>query len=87
MMHTLCLYCGTLKGTSRDKVTSNCNKIKPVALAVTELCLLEGIRQAVSQYKTPLTGADPGTNKGRGTNRLSFRWLKRARFSSSVMHI
>ena len=31
-------------------------------------------------------GADPGTGKGRGTNRLSFRWLERARFSSSVLH-
>ena len=30
---------------------SNSEKIKPVALAVIELCLTEGIRQAVSQKK------------------------------------
>ena len=27
------------------------------------------------------TGADPGADKGRGTNRLSCRWLGRARLS------
>ena len=32
------------------------------------------------------TGADPGVGKGRGTNRLSCKWLGRARFSSSVLH-
>ena len=28
-----------------------------------------------------ISGADPGAGKGRGTNRLSCRWLERARFS------
>jgi len=37
------------KGTSQAEVTSNSEKIKPVALAVIELCLTEGIRQSVSQ--------------------------------------
>ena len=37
------------KGTSRDEATSNSEKIKPVTLTVIELCLSEGIRQAVSQ--------------------------------------
>jgi len=35
------------KGTSRDEATSNSEKIKPVALAVIELRLSEGIRQSV----------------------------------------
>ena len=35
------------KGTSRDEATLNSEKIKPIALAVIELCLPEGIRQAV----------------------------------------
>ena len=30
-------------------MTSNSDKIKPVALAIIELCLSEGIRQSVSQ--------------------------------------
>jgi len=30
-------YCGVPKGTSQDEVTSNSEKIKPVALAVIEL--------------------------------------------------
>jgi len=46
-----CRY--TPKGTSRAEVTSNSEKIKPVALAVVELCLTEGISQAVSQKKIP----------------------------------
>ena len=37
------------KGTSLDESTSNSEKIKPVALAVIELCLPEGIRQAGRQ--------------------------------------
>ena len=37
------------KGTSRAGATSNSEKIKPVALAVIELCLTEGVSQAVSQ--------------------------------------
>ena len=43
-----CTYSGTPKGTSRAEATSNSEKIKPVSLAVTELCLSEGIRQAGS---------------------------------------
>ena len=31
------------KGTSQAKATSNSEKIKPIALAVIELCLSEGI--------------------------------------------
>ena len=42
------------KGTSRAAATSNSKKIKPVALAVIELCLTEGISQSVSQKKIPL---------------------------------
>ena len=39
--------CGTPKGTCQTQVKSNCTKIKPVALAVLELCLSEGISQSV----------------------------------------
>jgi len=46
-----CTYCGVPKGTSRAEAMSNSEKIKPVALAVIELCLTEGISQAVSQKK------------------------------------
>jgi len=50
------------KGTSRAKVMSNSEKIKPVAFAIIKLCLTEGISQsgsqpvsqAVSQKKIPL---------------------------------
>jgi len=42
------------KGTSRDEATSKSEKIKPIALAVIELRLSEGIRQLVSQKKIPL---------------------------------
>jgi len=41
-------YCSVPKGTSRDEATSNSKKINPIALAVIELCLSEGIRQLVS---------------------------------------
>ena len=37
------------KGTSRDEATSNSEKIKPIALAVIELRLPEGIRWAGRQ--------------------------------------
>ena len=37
------------KGTSPAKVTSNSEKIKPVALAIIELRLSEDISQSVSQ--------------------------------------
>jgi len=43
-----CMYCGVSKGTSRDKATSNSKKIKPIAVAVIELRLSEGIRLLVS---------------------------------------
>jgi len=36
------------KGTSRDKAMLNSKKIKPIALAVIELRLSEGIRQLFS---------------------------------------
>jgi len=42
------------KGTSQAEATSDSEKIKPVALAVIELCLTEGISQAVSLKKVPL---------------------------------
>ena len=37
------------KGTSQAEAASNSEKIKPVALAVVELCLSEGISQLLSQ--------------------------------------
>ena len=37
------------KGTRRAEATSNSEKIKPVALAVIELHLSEGITQSVTQ--------------------------------------
>jgi len=37
------------KGTSRAEAMSDSKKIKPVALAIVELCEFEGIRQAVDQ--------------------------------------
>ena len=37
-----------VKGTSQDKATSNSAKIKPIALAVIELRLSEGISKRVS---------------------------------------
>ena len=43
------MYCGMPKGTCQTKLTSNSEKIKPVALAVIELCLTEGISQSVSR--------------------------------------
>jgi len=43
------MYCGVPKGTSWDEAMLNNEKIKPVALAVIELCLSEGIRQADRQ--------------------------------------
>ena len=44
-----CTYCGIPKGTSHDEAASNSDKIKPVALAVIELHLSEGIKQASRQ--------------------------------------
>ena len=37
------------KSTSQDEVLLNSEEIKPIALAVIELCLSEGINQIVSQ--------------------------------------
>jgi len=42
------MYCGVPKGTSQDEAMSNSEKIKPIALAVIELRLSKGIRQAGS---------------------------------------
>ena len=38
------------KGTCWAETTSNSEKIKPIALAVIELCLSEGISQSVTIY-------------------------------------
>ena len=43
------MYCSMPKGTSRAEAMSNDKKIKPVVLAVVELCLSEGISQFLSQ--------------------------------------
>jgi len=43
------MHSGMPKGTSWDEATSNSEKIKLIALAVIELCLSEGISQAVSR--------------------------------------
>jgi len=37
------------KGTSRAEVTSNSEKIKPIALAIVNLCESEGISQSIRQ--------------------------------------
>jgi len=42
------MYSGMAKGTSWAEATLNSKKIKPVALAIVELCESEGIRQAGS---------------------------------------
>ena len=42
-----CTYCGIPKGTRRTKAMSNSEKIKPVALAIIELRLSEGISQSL----------------------------------------
>ena len=43
------MYCGMPKGTCPAEVMSNNEKFKPVALAVIELHLSEGISQSVAQ--------------------------------------
>jgi len=43
------MYYGMPKDTSQAEATLNSEKIKPIALAIIELCLTEGIRQAISQ--------------------------------------
>ena len=44
-----CAYCGIPKGTCQAEVMSNSENIKPVALAVIELCLSEGIKFSQSE--------------------------------------
>ena len=44
------MYCGMPKGTCQTELTSNSEKIWPVALAVIELCLTEGISQTVEKF-------------------------------------
>jgi len=39
------------KDTSRAEAMSNSGNIKPVVLAIAELCLTEGISQAISQLE------------------------------------
>ena len=41
------MYCSMPKGTCQAEATSNSEKIKPIALAVIELRLSEGISQSV----------------------------------------
>jgi len=43
-----CMYRSMVKGTFQAEVTSNSEKIKPVALAIVKLRESEGISQAVS---------------------------------------
>ena len=47
-----CMYCGMPKSTSRAEATSNSEKVKPVALAVIEFRLSEGISQLLTQSVT-----------------------------------
>ena len=42
------------KGTSRDEVTLNSEEIKPIALAVIELRLPEGISQIIIQIPSQI---------------------------------
>jgi len=44
-----CMYSGMAKDTSQAEATSNSKKIKPIALAIVELCKSEGIREAGRQ--------------------------------------
>ena len=43
------MYCGMPKGTCQAEVMLNSEKIKPIALAVIESRLSEGISQSVTQ--------------------------------------
>jgi len=43
-----CMYSGLAKGTSQAEATSNSEKIKPIALAIVQLCESESIRELVS---------------------------------------
>jgi len=42
------MYSSVAKGTSQAEATLNSEKIKPIALAIVELCESEGISQLVS---------------------------------------
>ena len=44
-----CMYCSMPQGMCPAEAMSNSEKIKPVALAIVELCLSEGISQSVYQ--------------------------------------
>jgi len=44
-----CMYSSMAKGTSWVGVMSNSEKIKPIALAIVDLCKSEGIRQVGRQ--------------------------------------
>ena len=44
-----CMYCGMPNGTPPDEAMWNSEKIKPIALAIIELHLPEGIRRAGGQ--------------------------------------
>ena len=49
MKNALYVYCGIPKGTCQAKAMSNSEKIKPVVLAIIELCLSEDISQLLNQ--------------------------------------
>jgi len=44
-----CMYSGMAKSTSWAEATSDSEKIKPVALAIVQLCKSEGMHQSVRQ--------------------------------------
>ena len=48
------MYCGMPKGTCLAEATPNSEKIKPVALAIIELRLSEGISQLLGQLLSQL---------------------------------
>jgi len=47
-MNNALMYSAMTKGTSRAEAMSKSKKVKPVALAIVELCKSEGISQAGS---------------------------------------
>jgi len=47
-------YCGWRKATSRDEATLNSKEIKPIAIAIIELRLPEGISQSVGRSVSQL---------------------------------
>jgi len=54
------MYSGMAKGTSQSEVMLNSEKIKPIALAIVELCESEGISQSVSQSVSQ-SGSQPAS--------------------------